>query len=198
MALSIIRSTPLFLLFSSALSYTPCQLLGPTYPSFTLDTEDADLFAALKDLTGKFDNLMRTGNSENGPVTSNTTTVSIALFSANEGSDEDKPFFWEYHWTAPEYKKSTGQFQNVTKDSIYRMGGLTEVFTIWSLLLGEGDRIFNDPVIKYLPELTNESTTDSLGQVQWNDVTVGQLASHMSGLPRDCESALKNSCVEAC
>jgi CubicO group peptidase (beta-lactamase class C family) len=47
--------------------------------------------------------------------------------------------------------------RNVTKDSIYRIGGITEVFTVWSLLLLEGDQIFNDPVVKYLPELANTS-----------------------------------------
>jgi CubicO group peptidase (beta-lactamase class C family) len=63
---------------------------------------------------------------------------------------------------------------------------------VWSLLLAEdGGRILNDPVTKYLPELLDgtgdQDDQDAIEYVQWEDVTVGQLASHMSGIARDCE-----------
>lgn len=60
---------------------------------------------------------------------------------------------------------------------------------MWSLLLAEdGDRILNDPVTKYLPELPGGTgDQEAIEHVQWGDVTVGQLASHMSGISRDCE-----------
>jgi CubicO group peptidase (beta-lactamase class C family) len=63
---------------------------------------------------------------------------------------------------------------------------------VWSLLLAEdGGRILNDPVTKYLPELLDgtgdQDDQDAIEYVQWEDITVGQLASHMSGIARDCE-----------
>lgn len=185
------RSIPLFLLFHSALSFTPCPLLGPTYPPFKLDTRDPIIVDSLKNLTESFDELMRTGIGVNGPITKNTTTFGMALFSANNGNAEDEPFFWQYHYTAPEYKKIIGRPQNVTKESVYRIGGLTEVFTVWSLLLTVGDKIFNDPVTKYLPELANGlSTATSISHTKWDEITVGQIASHMAGIARDCEFAM--------
>lgn len=188
MVSSITRSVCLFWLFSSALSFTPCPLLGPSYPPFKIDTRDPTIASSLKNITQKFDRLMKTGIGENGPVTTNTTTFSMALFSTNKGNAEDEPFFWQYHYTASEYKKSVGRSQNVTKDSVYRIGGLTEVFTMWSLLLAVGDQIFNDPVSMYLPELSNGSnTTASIGHTKWDDITVGQLASHLGGIARDCK-----------
>lgn len=181
------RSISLFLLFHSALSFTPCPLLGPTYPPFKLDTSDPIIVDSLKNLTQSFDELMRTGIGENGPITKNTTTLSMALFSANNGNAEDEPFFWQYHYIAPEYKKIIRRSQSVTKDSIYRIGGLTEVFTVWSLLLTVGDKIFNDPVTKYLPELANGlSTATSISHTKWDEITVGQIASHMAGIARNC------------
>lgn len=165
----------LSLLFSSTLSYPP----------FVLNTNDTIVGSALENLTARFDQLIETGTGPNGDVSPNTT-FSIALFSANKDTTEPEPFFWEYHYTAPALRKTNYLSRNVTKDSIYRIGGLTEVFTVWSLL--EGDQIFNDPAIKYLPELANTSQgqLDTISQVQWSDVTVGQLASHMSGIARDC------------
>lgn len=59
------------------------------------------------------------------------------------------------------------------------------MFTVWSLLLGDGGLILDEPVTEYLPEL-NRAAGDDIERVAWDEVTVGQLASHMSGLARDC------------
>jgi CubicO group peptidase (beta-lactamase class C family) len=189
------RFLSLFLFFTSALSeFTPCPLLGPFYPPFKVNINDKAIETSLKNLTARFEDLMRTGDGENGPVNINTTSFSIAVFSTNEGTAEDEPFYWQYHYTAPDYKNSLNRPRNVTKDSIYRIGGLTEVFTVWSLLINSGDGILNDAVTKYLPELSNDSSTQSsIRQTRWNDITVGQLASHMGGISRDCELAFANS-----
>ncbi|KAJ5578380.1 uncharacterized protein N7459_007344 [Penicillium hispanicum] len=195
MASLIVRAASLFLLISPALSFAPCPLLGPAYPPFTLNTTDPVIASSMKKLTKQFDSLVKTDNGPNGPVSPNTT-FSIALFSSNEGNGEDKPFFWQYHYTSPALKKASSNAKNVTADSIYRIGGLTEVFTVWSLLLTQGDQILSDPVTKYLPELAKTSTIheanlDPVGHTRWDEITVGQLASHMSGLARDyCSSDL--------
>ena len=184
-----ISYAPFFLLFSSALSFTPCPLLGPAFPPFSLDTNDKTVAGALQKLTQKFDTLVATNNGTHGDTSPNTT-FSIALFSSDTGNAEDEPFFWQYHHTAPTLNQSSVGSHTADKDSIYRIGGLTEVFTVWSLLLaGDGDQIFDDPVTKHLPELIDNTTReqDMNGRVRWEDVTVGQLASHMSGIVRDCE-----------
>jgi hypothetical protein len=110
------------------------------------------------------------------------------LFSSDPRDAEDEPFFWQYHHTAPAWNQSLAGSHTANKDSIYRAGGLTEVFTVWSLLLTDGgDQILDDPVTKYLPELVDDTKDqDAIGHVAWHDVTVGQLASHMSGVARDC------------
>lgn len=82
--------------------------------------------------------------------------------------------------------------QTVDANSIYRIGGLTEVFTIWTVLIEAGDGIWNDPVTKYVPELREAvqgKGSNDIGDVDWQSITVGQLASHMSGISRDCKLA---------
>lgn len=182
----ISHTASLFLFLSSALSFTPCPLIGPAYPPFALNTNDKVIAGALKNLTVSFDELTTTHTGPNGDISPNTS-FSMVLFSINKGDTQDDPFIWQYHYTSPALKESSGVTEDVNHDSIYRINGLTEVFTIWSLLITQGDRIFNDPVTEHLPELASASKDNQIGRIQWEDVTVGQLASHMSGIARDCE-----------
>jgi hypothetical protein len=184
--LLIVLSPALFA--SHALSFTPCPLLGPAYPPFALDNNSTILQSALTELNTKFDELMQTGTGTNGQVTPNTTSFSITLFSTNQGTAADDPFFFEYHYTAPSLKNSTTGVTAVDANSVYRIGGLTEVFTIWSVLIEAGDGVWSDPVTKYVPELRKAAQGKECGAVDWQSITVGQLASHMSGISRDCES----------
>ncbi|OQE36122.1 hypothetical protein PENCOP_c012G02548 [Penicillium coprophilum] len=198
---SIFHASVISLLFSWALSFTPCPLLGPAFPPFSLDTNDKTIAGTLQKLTQEFDTLVSTKTGAHGDISPNTT-FSIALFSSDAGNAQDEPFFWQYHHTAPKLNQSSVGSCSADKDSIYRIGGLTEVFTVWSLLLtGDGDQIFDDPVTKYLHELVDDTREgDTIGHVKWNDVTVGQLASHMSGIARDYCSrdvTLQTSSVEA-
>lgn len=184
-----------FALFAShALSFfTPCPLLGPAFAPYTLDTNSSILVKSLKNLTDQFDNLMQTGHDSHGDVSPNTTSFSVTLFSTNAGTAADDAFFWEYHWTAPSLKSSSSNgVKSVDANSIYRIGGLTEIFTIWSVLIEAGDSIWNEPVTKYVPELEAAASAaagqkDPVDVVDWYSITVGQLASHMSGISRDCK-----------
>jgi CubicO group peptidase (beta-lactamase class C family) len=188
MATSILRVLSFLLFISSALCFTPCPLLGPAFPPFTLNTTDKTIAAALTNLTQGFDALVNTTTGSHGDISPNTT-FSITLFSSDNGNAKDEPFFWQYHHTSHALSRSTVGSSTADHDSIYRIGGLTEVFTVWSLLLAEdGGRILNDPVTKHLPELLGGTgDQEAIEHVQWGDVTVGQLASHMSGISRDCE-----------
>ncbi|KUL85843.1 hypothetical protein ZTR_07344 [Talaromyces verruculosus] len=173
------------LLASYALSFTPCPLLGPAYPPFTLDNNSTILQSALTELNTKFDNLMQTGTGPNGQVTPNTTSFSLALFSTNQGTAADDPFLFEYHYTAPSFRNSTTGVTAVDANSVYRIGGLTEVFTIWSVLIEAGDGVWNNPVTNYVRELKKAAQEKGDGAVDWQSITVGQLTSHMSGISRD-------------
>ncbi|KAF7588571.1 hypothetical protein BBP40_005490 [Aspergillus hancockii] len=172
------------------LSFTPCPLLGPAYPAFTFDTNSSLSATALEDLTKSLDELYTQGTGDHGDVSPNTTSFSISLFSTNQGTASDHPFFYEYHYTAPSIRRPARRTNAVDQNSIYRIGGLTQIFTVWTLLVEAGDGIWNDRVTKYLPELlasadSVDANPSPLQYADWESITVGQLASHMAGLPRD-------------
>ena len=74
---------------------------------------------------------------------------------------------------------------------MYRIGSISKLFTVFALLVENGDANFNDPITKFVPELRDSWMVKQKGvvnAVQWKDVTLGALASQMSGIGRDCKS----------
>ena len=63
---------------------------------------------------------------------------------------------------------------------------------MYTYLAAAGDVSFNEPVTKYIPELAAYAEknaaaleTSDIDLFDWNDITVGALASHLSGIVRD-------------
>ena len=178
----------LLILSPSVYSFTPCPLLGPAFPPFKLDPNSKDVSKAIKELTHELDDQIKSGNGSHGITYPNTTSFSLALFSTNEGAGSDGPFFYDYHYTAPSLKQSK-HYRAADMNSVYRIGGLSQVFTVWTLLATADDGVLDDAVTKYLPELESanrDAAEDAASFVAWERVTIGQLASHMAGIARDC------------
>ncbi|KAK2755034.1 hypothetical protein FQN54_006562 [Arachnomyces sp. PD_36] len=189
---SISLGAALLLLAKPAFSeFHPCPLLGPRFPAPTSLIDSPIIQSALDDLESQFNNTIATGNSSHGPTTPNATSFSVSLFSIAEGSSysSDKPFFYEFHHTAPPIKSSSVGVQAVDADSIYRIGALSQIFCVWSLLIEAGDGHWHEPVTKYVPELADAVEdlvpSNSIEYVDWDQVTLGDLASHMAGIGRD-------------
>ena len=62
-------------------------------------------------------------------------------------------------------------------NTIFRVASVTKLFTVLAVLLEE-EISFDDPISKFIPELR-------VGK--WEGVSVGLLASQISGAPRDGE-----------
>jgi CubicO group peptidase (beta-lactamase class C family) len=82
--------------------------------------------------------------------------------------------------------------KSVDSNTVFRIGSLTKLITIYTYLIEAGDTSFNDPVAKYVPELqeaaqTINATADSLDNVAWGEITVAELASHLADIGRDWE-----------
>jgi hypothetical protein len=111
-------------------------------------------------------------------------SYSVEVFSASDGNS---PF--TYHHTAPNLPtfNSTG-VTKVDGNSVYRLGSLTKLFTIYTFLINDGDIHWNTPITQYVPELRTIAASrggDATTKVSWTDITVGALASHMAGIAAD-------------
>lgn len=76
-------------------------------------------------------------------------------------------------------------------NSIYRIGSVSKLLTVYAFLIHEGFARDGDSVTKFIPELAETAKgnlmSDNGRLVNWTDVTVGDLASQLGGITRDCK-----------
>jgi hypothetical protein len=166
--------------------YQPCPLLGPFFPAPLIDSTSPTLNKVAQSLNKLLDDYIVAGDGQFGPITPNTTSFSLALFAGSNyvPGPDDLPFFYEYHHAANDLGT-----RHLDKDSVFALGDLTQLFTVYTQLAALGDEVWSHSVLNYVPELRNISSVaalDTISQVQWKDVKLGALAGQMSGIARDC------------
>lgn len=163
-----------------AVSPSECALAGPGFPSPSRLSNSSLLSEAIASFGKSLDDVQL-------DLQANDTAWAVALFSSKQNET-----LYEHYYTPP---IDVG-VSKVDRNSIFRIGSVSKVFSVWSFLISVGDEHFNDPITKYIPELANLPCTDGLGQqelyndidhVRWEEVTLGQLASHAAGIARDRE-----------
>lgn len=153
-----------------------CPPLGAVLPPPTRPSNHKAVPAAAAKLQGILDQMTSTYNN---------SAVTIGVKSIHEDH-----LLFEYAHT-PANKDKRGA-QKVDSDTVFRLGSLTKVFPVLALLKlhDQGVRL-DDPITKYVPELRglgNEEREDTaVWDSQWDDVTLGALASHMAGTASDCK-----------
>ncbi|KAI1869013.1 hypothetical protein JX265_003072 [Neoarthrinium moseri] len=153
-----------------------CPFLGPVFPKPTDLASSDTIKQAVEELQSTFEKYDT--NPANNP---NGTSWSIQVFSASQ----DQPV-WEHYHTAPNV--NTSYVSVVNGDTIYRLGSLTKIFTILTFLVEVGDKDWNTPITEYVPELgqiMKDSKHDPVMDVDWNEITIGALASQTAGIVRD-------------
>nr|CAD01102.1 conserved hypothetical protein [Neurospora crassa] len=157
-----------------------CPLYGPLFPKPTNLLQNAAIQAAAKSLDEIFLKYIDHDNTTGADHFS----YAVEVFSGSE----DTPL-WSHYWTAPNLGvfNSTG-VSRVDTHTVFRIGSITKIFTVLAFLATVGDRVWNDPVTKYLPELARLAEKTPGGSMMvpdWEEVTLGSLASQTSGLMRD-------------
>jgi beta-lactamase family protein len=161
-----------------------CPLLGPALPAPTDLSSNEKFQEAVKSFNSALSTTLETGISSNGPGSFNLTTFSIGIFSVSE-----EVLVYQRHYTAKSVQNAETGVHNVDADSIYRLGSISKALSVYLFLIRDGDRHFNEPITSYIPELAAAAPNrDSQNGVtpNWNEITIGQLASHMAGLSEDC------------
>jgi len=170
-----------------------CGLLGPAYPPATHGLSNPAYAAAAEAFKAELDAIVQTGNSSLlGAMYTANVTWSIAVFSSSSSSDD---FLFEHYHEAPDLKGSlTAGDGSLDKDTLWRIGSVTKLVTVYAFLIGAGWEYFDEPVAKYVPELAKKGGIGA-GGVDWNRITLGSLAGQLSGLARDCEFSFASSSI---
>ncbi|KAJ2992538.1 hypothetical protein NUW58_g2133 [Xylaria curta] len=165
-----------FLLFGSAALAARdglCPPLGPVLPAPISPSGHDSVQAAVLVAVDKF---------QNRTAAFNTTGVSIAVQSIHEMSP-----MLEFHHTPPVLDNTSAT--TINSETIYRIGSISKVFAVLSVLT-QGQMSMEDPITKYVPELLQLKhdavpVANDITAVHWEQVTVGSLATHMSGIGTD-------------
>jgi hypothetical protein len=169
-----------------------CPLIGPEFPA-PYNLESHPIWkAAIQNITNVFQYIDDTN------ITGvDLFSYSLQIFSSNPGS----PILWERHRTAKDLPKNTTGVRKVDGDTVYRLGSVTKVFTVLTFLAEAGDVHWNSPITKFVPELakfvgrSTQPDFDPVRETDWDDITIGALASQVSGLGRDCRLFLNRDRV---
>lgn len=161
-----------------------CPYPGPAFPKPTALASSDRIKTAIANLTATFD--ARGMDPSTNP---DGTSWSIQVFSASD-PDEDKPVWSHYHTATDLLAADTPGVKSIDGNTVYRLGSVTKIFTILTFLIEAGDTYWNTPVTQWVPELellAGKAQYDPIMNVDWDSITLQDLASHMAGIVRDCE-----------
>jgi CubicO group peptidase (beta-lactamase class C family) len=155
-----------------------CPVLGPAYPALANPTASSPFFEVAK--TQFEDGIVKAFST--GSLSNQTSIFSVQVFSAHA----DTPIY-EYHYVADGAASAlTGKSLN--NATLYRIGSISKILGVYSILATLSDSHWNDLVTDLVPELAGCQSPDDVDHVQWSEITLGALASQLSGIGRDCKS----------
>ncbi|KAK4129716.1 beta-lactamase/transpeptidase-like protein [Parathielavia appendiculata] len=137
-----------------------CPIFGPAYPE--VPASAPALTAAKMAIQDEIAGALAGGQLDNG------TAFGVQVFLRHS----DKTLFEYYHGP-------------VGPDTLFRVASISKVIAVYTTLAALGDKHWHDPVTKYIPELAQDKARNPVYDIDWSDVTLGALASHMGGIPRD-------------
>ncbi|KAJ5176050.1 uncharacterized protein N7482_001927, partial [Penicillium canariense] len=158
-----------------------CPLLGPSWPAPTDLSSYPTVQSALKNITKTIQDASNAGEFSGA-------SLSLEIFDLSS-SDA----LLSYAHTAKEINTTIG-VSKVDENTVFRIGSTSKMFSMLLLLIERGFSPLQDPIVKYIPEigaaaaeLLRNSTQrdDGIDFTNWNEVTVGDLASHLAGIARD-------------
>ena len=162
---------------------TDQKLLGLTYPKPTNVSASPDIQHAVSQIMHTLQVAMDTGVSTFSNFTGKKNSLSITVSTAQEPIP-----LLDFHYTPDNLNISAGSVSKITGDTIYRIGSVSKLFTVYALLLEGGAKYWNTAITEYIPELRSKPFADDFSEinsVQWENVTIGALAAQLSGIGRD-------------
>ncbi|EKG09752.1 Beta-lactamase-related protein [Macrophomina phaseolina MS6] len=169
-------------------SYAPvstpqkCPYNGQLFPPPSNASAAPAILAAEASLRAQLADALASGTGVAG-VELDGTFFSLAVFSA---ADSGSGPFFDYHHEVPGMRNATGG-RPLDNESVYRIGSVTKLLTVYALLAERGDRDFGTPITEFLGDLGTgaEDNGEEFERIRWDDITVGALAAQIAGIPRD-------------
>ncbi|KAF2137390.1 uncharacterized protein K452DRAFT_208381, partial [Aplosporella prunicola CBS 121167] len=156
-----------------------CPYQGPLFPPPRNPLSTSAIQGAQESFAAQLEDALNGADELGSSLLLNETFFSISVFSSTSS------LFTYHHVAAPSEVADEGlTSKTLDGDSIYRIGSVSKLLTLYTLLVAQGDVDWNQPITKFVPELSDGETDDELRSIQWEDVTIGALATHLAGISR--------------
>lgn len=181
-----VLSSPRLLALFTFLAQQPISIQAQSCPPFTPNLPISGPLAGNPAITEGIQNISTLIDAilSNNFISDNDTSFSVDIYSLHDGGS-----LFTYHYSAPNLPNAVEGVTAVDSNTIYRIGSISKVFTVYTYLASSGDVSWNEPVTKYVPELAEAASStegdSDIDVVRWSDVTLGALASQLSGVVRD-------------
>lgn len=159
-------------------NFYPCPVGSATYPKPTGIANASIIQAAIKNTTSVVEQALSAGLIDN-----EETAFSLLAFST---SDPDSTPFYTYHRTPPILANTTVGVKEVNSNTVYRLGSISKIITVYTLLVADGFKNFQSTINQFVPRLSGHGT-EEITSTDWDDITLQALASHMGGIGTECE-----------
>ncbi|KAH7050209.1 hypothetical protein B0J12DRAFT_699609 [Macrophomina phaseolina] len=144
----------------------PCPLLGPFFPAPRIDPSSAAIKEALSNFTKELDSYLEAVDGDFGPIRPSTTSLSIALLAGS---------------TSAHHSSMNITIQHPLRRSDSGMRMMIHCTRVYALIGEAGSEVWHRPTKEFVPErkVSGESSTgaDALSRVEWDEITLGALAS---------------------
>ncbi|KAI8945953.1 beta-lactamase/transpeptidase-like protein [Xylaria longipes] len=146
-----------------------CPIYGLSYPKPDNLFEYGGIGGAASALDSLFEERIDNANNTG----SDKFSYSVEVFAASE----QQPL-WSHYWTAKNLATmNTTGVKKVDGDTVYRIGSLTKIFSMLTFLAEVGDSSWNEPISKFIPEITamiadGPDTSHSLTTPDWGSKMV--------------------------
>lgn len=161
-----------------------CPILGPVFPAPVNVLQESTV---VPEALRTFQHALEKAIDEDTELWSNSTSFYLSVFSRDSQ-------LINYAYEAPNIGDALTS-GTLDKDTLFRIASVSKLVTIYAALVEVGLERMNDPITKWVPELSlvPNRNSDTIVQVKWEEITLGALASHMAGITRDGRSSTLNS-----
>lgn len=147
-----------------------CPFLGPAYPAATDLASPAFIAASIK-----FDEAL----SSNSRIDRDGVSFAVEVYSSH--LKDTRPIHRRFNTALAQNESVT-----VGPHTLFRIHSISKVLTVYTMLSKLSFQYWHEPITKYVPELANNRIQNVVSDVDWSEVTLGSLASQISGVSRDC------------
>ncbi|KAM0292374.1 hypothetical protein ACHAPM_011754 [Fusarium culmorum] len=155
---------------ASIIASDDVPLIGPSF----LSNFDISKGSYLEEAKYKFPLLIEE-LFEVGDLNKTDLIFAVDVFSAATNDS-----LYSYYHVGEGYKDTLTKGE-LSEETIFRIGSVTKLFTVYAIIAKAGMEVLSYPVTIFLPELLSNSSNNPIERIDWSEITVGALAAHQAG-----------------